>query len=230
MNHKIAPRFKLVNITEQLVKGFHSLTARSNFKEEEENPLIQVDDSNLANPSPIKKSRLNENVNTANTFSSYNISLATQDPRAIYDPERDYYFKTPPARSVDFLSPTSPMKQILQTNNLDESFHHYDSDDSDNSVDSMHSPTSHNSYYYQHYGTMLGRSVDIHSNNPLSRASTGNNRSSVMIMPQTNIVETNTILNTNVEEPVRTNTDNQSEIASSMHFVEMLDLLYFILP
>ncbi|KAF0984003.1 hypothetical protein FDP41_007918 [Naegleria fowleri] len=179
MSHKILPRFSLANFKEQFVVGIKALSSRSySIPEDDEPSSNNMKDGFVTSvASPIINKRdpktSTEISVSQNTYSSYNISLATQEtPRAINDPYRDF-FTTPPSRSVEFISPTSPLKQAVQNSNMDEAFHHYDSDYSDDSVDSIHSPTSHNSYYYQHYGAMLGRSLDVHGSvRPLQRSHT----------------------------------------------------------
>ncbi|KAG2393395.1 hypothetical protein C9374_006926 [Naegleria lovaniensis] len=166
MSHKILPRFSLANFKEQVVVGIKAISSRSHSIPEEDPLTSNAKDGFITSiASPIANRRdpktSTEISVSHNTNSSYNISLATQEPRNINDPYRDF-FTTPPSRSVEFMSPTSPLKQAVQSSNMDEAFHHYDSDYSDDSVDSIHSPTSHNSYYYQHYGAMLGRSLDVH--------------------------------------------------------------------
>jgi len=186
MSQKIASPHIHMSLFSDLISGVKSLFSRSKINMDEQGDLLSNEDLDVPHASPIANNRRASRFQPPNTTlpsTSYDrdISLATQDPTFI----NENYFKTPTGRSVEFFSPTSPMKQLLQNATMDESFHHYDSDYSDDSVDSIHSPTSHNSYYYQHYGAMLGRSLDQNSSS-LPRTTTLTNRTAKSATTNTN--------------------------------------------
>ncbi|KAL9655511.1 hypothetical protein ABK040_002178 [Willaertia magna] len=123
--------------------------------EDDFNIRAQRQPVNISSMIPSKENRLV-------SFPSNDISLKSngRKPQSMGSTEGVEFMKTPPTAGA-FLTSYSPLKLVGPGNSnvaaMDDTFQHYDS--GSDSEDSIHSPTS-QTYYYQNYGTMLGRSLD----------------------------------------------------------------------